>query len=823
MTKEELLNRIKTLEKENAKLQQVLEFKNNKKINSSNLEKELKLSEAVEQSANTVIITDINGNIEYVNEKFVQLTEYSRSEVIGSNPSILKSGKHKDKFYKNLWKTINSGKQWYGEFKNLKKNGDTYWESATISPIFNKSGKIINFIALKEDISKKKDIEKALKIRNIEFKKLNRNYKVLNKELLSLNVKLKEQSNKFIDIFNIPNECIFIQEIETGIITEVNHAITSMFGYLHSEIIGSKFDIFNTGFKPYRQKDAEEKIRNTIKVGNQTFEWLTKKKNGELFWVEVILKIGKIRGKQSILGLIKDISKRKEQEKILIESEERFRAIFENSPDIIIFTQVEGEKTISVNKTFTRITGFSSEDVNNKSAKELNIWVDENEHNKLQLLLSKKKSVDNFEALLKKKSGELYHALISIRLISINGVKHIIQIIHDISNRKKTEYALKESEEKFKELADLSPTAIFIYQDSKFVYVNNATTKITGYLEKELLKMHFWDVVHPDMQNIVKERALKRFKNQDAPNRYELKLQNKEGKTRWVDFSATSINFNGKAAGIGNVFDITDIKKAGKALIKAKKKAEESDRLKSSFLANMSHEIRTPMNGIIGFSELLANPELTPQLKEKYIKIIHQSSDQLLHIINDILDISKIEASEVKISKSKFNINSLLSELNTMFLSHLKKETRSIKLLLTAKLEEQYEIIYSDKFRIHQILTNLLSNALKFTEKGSVEFGCYYIPANKYKDFLDIKTSNIDRILFFVKDTGQGITADKQEVIFNRFRQSDDSITRKYGGTGLGLSIVKGLVNLFNGDIYLKSEPKIGSTFYFTLPYFNDI
>ena len=655
-------------------------------------ELQLKLSTAVEQSANTVIITDKNGNIEYVNEKFVQLTGYTRNEVIGKNPRFLKSGKQTAGFYKKMWDTIKSGEQWFGEFKNIKKNGDSYWESVTISPILNKPGEIINFIALKEDISKKKEIEKNLKKKNIEFEKLNHKFEKLNKKLLKLNVDLEEQS-------------------------------------------------------------------------------------------------------------------------------EKYKAIFENSPDIIIFTRLEDQITISGNETFTKRTGYTFDDVKDKSASELNIWEDESEHIKLRNLFAEKKYVDNFEAVLRNKSGEKYHTLISIRLVSVNGVKHLIQIIHDISNRKKTERDLKESEEKFRELADLSPTAIFIYQDEKFVYVNKATSVITGYSEKELLNMNFWDVVHPDMQILVKEMAGKRFKKHEVDNRYDLKLLHKSGKVRWADFSATYINYQGRPAGIGNVFDITENKRAEKALVKAKQKAEESDRLKSAFLANMSHEIRTPMNGIIGFSELLAVNDLTDELKAKYIEVIHQSSDQLLHIINDILDISKIEVGEVKIIKNELNVNTLLSELKALFLTQLKKQSKPIKLLLKKLLDNKDAIIYSDKFRIHQILNNLISNALKFTESGAVEFGCCIISANKTSELYNIEISDQKRLLFFVKDSGPGIQGNKQKVIFDRFRQSDDSHTRAYGGTGLGLSISKGLIQILGGKIWLNSEIGKGSTFYFTLPF----
>jgi PAS domain S-box-containing protein len=781
-------------------------------------ELQLKLSTAVEQSANTVIITDAEGQIEYVNKKFVQLTGYTKAEVIGKTPRFLKSGKQTAAFYKKLWNTIKAGKQWFGEFQNLKKNGEIYWESATISPIFNKKGKIINFIALKEDISKKKEIEHNLKKKNIEYERLNNKHKQLNEKLLKLNVELEEQSEKYRDIFNVPNECIFILELETSLVVDVNSSITSMYGYKPDDIIGSTISRISAGYFPYDDEGIAKYIKRTLNNSNQTFEWLAKKKGGELFWVEVNLKLGKIGGADQILAVVQDITGRKAQEKELVKNEELFRAIFENSPEMIVFTRVKDMETIAVNETFTKITGYTYNEIKGKLTEDLKIWVDEEEHKRLKAQFAKNKYIQNFEAILRSKLGEEFHVLISVQPVQVNGEEHVIQIIHDITKRKKTELALIESEEKFRELADLSPTAIFIYQDSEFVYVNKATTAITGFLESELLKMNFWDVVHPDMQGLVKEMAGKRFNKHAVKNRYELKLQHKNGEIRWADFSATYINYQGRPAAIGNVFDITENKKAEKTIIAAKQKAEESDRLKSAFLANMSHEIRTPMNGIVGFSELLASTDLTDDLKEKYITIIRKSSDQLLHIINDILDVSKIEVGEVKIVKTQFDVNKLLKELNVLFLSDLKKQNKLIEFNLSKLLKNKDVVIYSDKYRLHQILNNLIKNALKFTEDGFVEFGCCAIDKHKPNKEYRIKKSKEKRLLFFVKDTGSGVSEEKQQIIFDRFRQSDDSNTRKYGGTGLGLSIVKGLVHILGGEIWLKSEIGKGSTFYFTLP-----
>jgi PAS domain S-box-containing protein len=242
-------------------------------------------------------------------------------------------------------------------------------------------------------------------------------------------------------------------------------------------------------------------------------------------------------------------------------------------------------------------------------------------------------------------------------------------------------------------------------------------------------------------------------------------------------------------------------------LIKAKEKAEESDRLKSTFLANMSHEIRTPMNGIIGFSGLLVKKGISDEKREKYLDIINSSAHQLLRIISDIVDISKIEAGQMNINREKCHLPQLLSQMSQRFEMELKSKNKEhVKIQYSSTKSIEY--IHTDQIRLEQILSNLLGNAIKFTEKGVIDFGYQHIPES-------------NTILFYVKDTGIGIPAQQQQSIFERFRQADNQASRKYGGTGLGLSISRGLVDLLGGKIWVDSEENKGSTFYFTLSAIN--
>ncbi len=239
-------------------------------------------------------------------------------------------------------------------------------------------------------------------------------------------------------------------------------------------------------------------------------------------------------------------------------------------------------------------------------------------------------------------------------------------------------------------------------------------------------------------------------------------------------------------------------------------KAEESNRLKTYFLANISHEIRTPLNGILGFAELLRDKDLSEKERKQYLDIIRTSGNHLLKLINDVINISRIEAGHTAIHVRIFNLNTLLHDVYEFFKIHITNEGKPIELKCTMQFDDQSAFISADDIRISQTLLNLLGNACKFTDSGTIEFG-YSLQGNN-----DLKKQNL---LLFVKDTGIGIDETDQKMIFDIFKQADDSHTRKYGGTGLGLSITRRLVELMGGDIWVESGLNAGSSFYFTIPY----
>jgi len=242
-----------------------------------------------------------------------------------------------------------------------------------------------------------------------------------------------------------------------------------------------------------------------------------------------------------------------------------------------------------------------------------------------------------------------------------------------------------------------------------------------------------------------------------------------------------------------------------KELNKAKEKAEESDRLKTAFLQNMSHEIRTPMNAIMGFSELLVENYNNKEKLEKYSEIINQRCNDLLDIINDILNIAKIESGQLPINIEECNLTELFSDLTSFFIEHQNRIGKQHIKFNLAHCNNLNSVIVTDKVKLKQIFINLVGNAFKFTNSGSIEGGCRFDATNK--------------LVFYVSDTGIGIPQDKQNLVFERFSQLNQETTKVVSGTGLGLSIVKGLIGLLGGEITLESEPGKGSTFTFSFPY----
>lgn len=377
---------------------------------------------------------------------------------------------------------------------------------------------------------------------------------------------------------------------------------------------------------------------------------------------------------------------------------------------------------------------------------------------------------------------------------------------HTINKREKerdnAEKALKESELKFRKLADMLPLSIFETDiNGHFSYVNQSWLDSFGYTRNEVYNnMKLKDTL------VITAKTVPQV---DPVEGIDYIAITKGGQTFHSLVYSDRIVENGKEIGRrGVVIDIMERKKYLDELRRQKQKAEESDRLKSAFLANMSHEIRTPMNAIIGFSQLLSESDKTQKDRAEYIKHIQTSGGLLLNLIDDIIDIAKIESGVIKIIPRETSVNNILDHLEVSSSNILEREGKEkrIKLIKEIPILPQNHTIITDPHRLKQILGNLIGNAIKFTEAGHIKFG-YKVAENE--------------MIFFVADTGIGLSEDNSKVVFERFRQVEDGKNRKYGGTGLGLAICKNLVELLGGKIWLESELNNGSTFFFNIPLLN--
>lgn len=399
----------------------------------------------------------------------------------------------------------------------------------------------------------------------------------------------------------------------------------------------------------------------------------------------------------------------------------------------------------------------------------------------------------------------------------------------NITEQKLAEEALKESEREYRGLFEGAHDAIIIFnpEDEKILEANGQACKMHGFEYEEFIGMSLKRISKniKNGESNIKETLRKGFNHQFETTQYH-----KDGSEICLEINASVIQYNGQIAILSNNRDITkrkeietelknknkeylalnkelkeslrQIKRINYELENAKEKAEESGRLKSAFLANMSHEIRTPMNGIIGFSEMFLRPGIGQEKRNFYAQIVIDSGKQLLNIVNDILDISMIESNTVKLAETEVVINELINELFAFYKPQF--DNTDTKFHIYKSLNDNESVVKTDKQRLKQIISNLMNNAIKFTQVGYIKLG------------YELKGNNL---IFYVEDTGIGIPQKEQNKIFERFRQLDMDNTRLYGGTGLGLSISKKLIELLGGKIWVESKKNKGSKFYFTIPY----
>jgi PAS domain S-box-containing protein len=551
-----------------------------------------------------------------------------------------------------------------------------------------------------------------------------------------------------------------------------------------------------------------------------------------------------------ILSVVENITEHKQSEKALKESEERFKNMFERHSSVMLLVEPETGLITGANEASARFYGYSIAELLTMRIDQINILSPEQVKMERKLALREERSYFVFPHRLA--NGEVRTVEVHSSPIVLKDRQILFSIIHDISERKHLE--------KIRGIQYNIATAVVtsnnIEQLLEFVRTELSQVFDTANFfaalydphSNKLKKLHWAD----EVDEFEEWDASKSFSGYVVKTGKSLLLNRQEiaklGADQNIPIMGTPAEcwlgvplvVDKKTIGVLVIQSYTDSKAYDDSSARlfeqvaydlsvfiektrilqdlniAKLHAEESDRLKSAFLANMSHEIRTPMNGILGFAEILKDPDLTGEQQREYIKIIEKSGIRMLNIINDIIDISKIESGLMKLDLKESNINEQIEYIYTFFKP--EAEAKGIKLSFKTTLTAKEAIVKTDREKVYAILTNLVKNAIKYTQSGAIEFG-YDLVSSQLPMPPIIKLENTLFLQFYIKDTGIGIPANRQEAIFERFIQADITDKMARQGAGLGLAITKSYIEMLGGRIWVESQEDVGSTFYFTLPY----
>ncbi len=391
----------------------------------------------------------------------------------------------------------------------------------------------------------------------------------------------------------------------------------------------------------------------------------------------------------------------------------------------------------------------------------------------------------------RKADGSIRDMDVASNIIEIQGKELFFAIINDITERIEAETLLNGSEERFRTMFE-KHSAIMMLIDSDtgmIIDANMAAAAFYGWSIEELKAMRIQQINTLPSEEV--EAAMEKSRKGEQ-NFFLFRHRRKDGSIRDIEVHSSTFTIKGKDLLYSIINDITERKQA----------AEEGERIKSAFLSNVSHELRSPIHGIIGLADLMKEPDITKEEQFKYSGLIHHAGEILLHLVNDLLDISRVEAGEIKLQITHTMVNQIMRDLHAFFEVQTRK--KGLYFHYSTGLDDAESIIETDLFRVRQILTNLIHNALKFTSQGSIHFG------------YERKNGSLE---FYCIDSGCGIPPFMKEKIFDRFQRVDNPTIQNSEGVGLGLNISKSLISLLGGTIGVESEEGKGSRFFFTLPY----
>ncbi|MFV5689363.1 PAS domain S-box protein [Flavobacterium sp. ZT3R25] len=629
---------------------------------------------------------------------------------------------------------------------------------------------------------------------------------------------LRESEKKYRTIFeNIQD--VFYQTDLAGIILEISPSIKYFSKFTRDEIIGTP--VHNLYYNP---DDRNVLLDAIMKNGElQDYELKLKTKTGKIKHASINARLilDKNGNPNHIDGAIRDITERIQSKTKLIESEYHLRTIIEAEPECIKIVDAEGRLLLMNPAGLAIIEADSMEQVAGQEIFGLISTEYRSAFIKMHKRVIAGESIQMEFELVGLKGG---HNWLETSAVPLQYHGKVVYLAHtrNITERKRAEEMLKNSEMFLKEtqtIARLGTYTINIKNDTwTSSDILEAIFGINSNYNKSIQDLY--SIVHPEWLQIIVDYFRNEVITHQCKFDKEYKIiRNNDKEERWIHTLGEVLynEENQPIKMIGTIQDITERKRIEEELTIAKEKAEESDRLKSAFLSNMSHEIRTPMNGILGFAELLKEPSLTGEEQQEYIGIIERSGNRMLNIINDIIDISKVESGSMKILISETNINQQIEYIHTFFKPEI--DAKNMQFSFKNSLPSKETLIKTDREKIYAILTNLVKNAIKFTHSGSIEFGYVLKPAKPRAAGMSGYLFEPYELEFFVKDTGTGIRKEQLEIVFERFRQGSESLTRNYEGAGLGLSISKAFVEMLGGEIWVESEIGKGSIFYFTIPY----
>ncbi|MFA6128661.1 MAG: PAS domain S-box protein [Bacteroidales bacterium] len=767
-----------------------------------------------ENTADTISVLDLNLKLTYTSPSVLKMRGYTAVESMAQSLDQVftpESVEKINKLFAHQMAVEASGEANLSrpesiELEEYCKDGSTIWVDITLSFIRDANLKPIRILAVARDITARKRIEavQAAIYRISESAQTAPSLDILFSSIHAIIAGLMPAENFYIALYSAATETFnfsyHADEFDTAPPPrKVGRGLTDY--------------VLRTGKSLLATPEVFEQLVQSGQVesiGTPSMDWLGVPLNtqqGETIGVMAVQTYSEdLRLSANSKNILEFVStqvamavEHKRVEEALQYSEEKYRTLVENLNEVIFTVDMQGCFTY-ISPAIEQYTGFYTDQIIGQTftrfihPDDLPALMASFEHTLAGRL-------EPFEFRVLNKDGTIRHVHTSSRTLVEDGkVAGLTGVMSDITER-------KQAEEKLRILSravEQSPAAIVITDTAgKIEYTNSKFAEITGYTHDEIIQQNPRVLKSGDMSP---EYYKQLWQTITSGKEWHGEFHNrkKNGELYWELASISPIlNASGTITHFLAIKeDITDLKKTELELLKAKEKAEASNRLKTEFLHNMSHEVRTPMNGIIGFSQLLDDPDLSTEKQKQFAKIIINNSEQLLRIIDDILEISQLETKQIKAVDQKVCLNVLLLELFSVF--DCKAKEKRIPLYIKKGLPDNESNILTDKSRLRKILTNLLENSLKFTFNGFIEMG-YQLIHNK--------------IEIYVKDTGIGINQEKQEIIFDRFSKEDKGRSKLYGGLGLGLSIAKENAELLDGEITLKSETGKGSTFYVTIPY----